>query len=443
MQDFERSDLSKTMWYQKIIQLFKISDLRKRIIFVLVVFGVFRLMANIPISGINPQNLENFFSRFKMLGFLSVLTGGALSNLSIIMLGLGPYITAVIILQLLTMIFPQLEKIYKEEGEAGRRKFNQWGRVLTIPLAVLQSYAMLGWFQRGANAVIFPPLTILQTVTAIATITAGTVFLMWLGELISEKGIGNGVSLLIFAGIVAGLPMNIFEAWQEISVDSSKIVSYGIFFIISIVIITAVVLITEGRRNIPISYAKRVRGNKMYGGVSTYLPMNINPAGVIPIIFAMSILVFPEMIANFIGLTGGVVGNIARSVSSFLGDPWIRGFLYFALVVIFTYFYTAVTFDPKAISQNLQKMGGFVPGIRPGDSTAKFIHYILNRVLLIGAIFLGLIAVMPSIVAGATGIQNNFQFLVGGTSLLIVVSVVLETMKQINSQLQMRDYDTF
>ncbi len=443
MQDFERSDLSKTMWYQKIIQLFKISDLRKRIIFVLVVFGVFRLMANIPISGINPQNLENFFSRFKMLGFLSVLTGGALSNLSIIMLGLGPYITAVIILQLLTMIFPQLEKIYKEEGEAGRRKFNQWGRVLTIPLAVLQSYAMLGWFQRGSNAVIFPPLTILQTVTAIATITAGTVFLMWLGELISEKGIGNGVSLLIFAGIVAGLPMNIFEAWQEISVDSSKIVSYGIFFIISIVIITAVVLITEGRRNIPISYAKRVRGNKMYGGVSTYLPMNINPAGVIPIIFAMSILVFPEMIANFIGLTGGVVGNIARSVSSFLGDPWIRGFLYFALVVIFTYFYTAVTFDPKAISQNLQKMGGFVPGIRPGESTAKFIHYILNRVLLIGAIFLGLIAVMPSIVAGATGIQNNFQFLVGGTSLLIVVSVVLETMKQINSQLQMRDYDTF
>lgn len=431
------------MWYQKIIQLFKISDLRKRIIFVLIVFGIFRLMANIPIPGINPQNLESFFNRFKMLGFLSVLTGGALSNLSIIMLGLGPYITAVIILQLLTMIFPQLEKIYKEEGEAGRRKFNQWGRVLTIPLSILQSYAMLGWFQRGSSAVIFPPLNLLQTVTAIATITAGTVFLMWLGELISEKGIGNGVSLLIFAGIVAGLPMNIFEAWQEISVDSTKIISYGIFFVISLVIITAVVLITEGRRNIPISYAKRVRGNKMYGGVSTYLPMNINPAGVIPIIFAMSILVFPEMIANFIGLTGGIVGNIARSVSNFLADPWVRGVLYFALVVIFTYFYTAVTFDPKAISQNLQKMGGFVPGIRPGESTARFIHYILNRVLLIGAIFLGLIAVMPSIVAGATGIQNNFQFLVGGTSLLIVVSVVLETMKQINSQLQMRDYDTF
>jgi len=430
------------MW-QKITQLFKIPDLRNRIIFVLVVFGIFRLMASIPISGINAQNLESFFNRFKMLGFLSVLTGGALSQLSIIMLGLGPYITAVIILQLLTMIFPVLEKIYKEEGEAGRRKFNQWGRILTIPLAALQAFAMLGWFQRGSDPVIYPALTILQTVSAIAVITAGTVFLMWLGELVSEKGIGNGVSLLIFAGIVAGLPMNIFQAWQEISVDPSKLMGYGIFFAISLVIITAVVLITEGRRNIPISYAKRVRGNKMYGGVSTYLPMNINPAGVIPIIFAMSILVFPEMIANFIGLSGGWAGSAARTAANFLADPWIRGILYFALVVIFTYFYTAVTFDPKSISGNLQKMGGFVPGIRPGESTARFISFILNRVLLIGAVFLGLIAVMPSIVAGATGVQNNFQFLVGGTSLLIVVSVVLETMKQINSQLQMRDYDTF
>ena len=431
------------MWFQKIIQIFKIKELRNKILFVLFVFAVFRLMANIPIPGISPENLESFFNRFKVLGFLSVLTGGALSRFSIVMLGLGPYITSVIILQLLTMIFPQLERIYKEEGEAGKRKFNQWGRLATIPLAILQSWAMLSWFQRGDQPVISPPLGFFETIVAIATITAGTVLLMWLGELITEKGIGNGVSLLIFAGIIASFPMNIFQAWQDISVDPSKIPNYFLFFVMALVIITGVVLITEGRRNIPVSYAKRVRGNKMYGGVSTYLPMNINPAGVIPIIFAMSILVFPEMIANFVGAAGGFLGSAAQAVSAFLADPWIRGILYFALVVLFTFFYTAVTFDPKSISQNLQKMGGFVPGIRPGESTANFIKYILNRVLLIGAVFLGLIAVMPSVVGGVTGVQNTFSFLIGGTSLLIVVSVVLETMKQINSQLQMREYDTF
>jgi len=431
------------MWFQKIIQIFKIKELRNKILFVLFVFAVFRLMANIPIPGISPENLESFFNRFKVLGFLSVLTGGALSRFSIVMLGLGPYITSVIILQLLTMIFPQLERIYKEEGEAGKRKFNQWGRLATIPLAILQSWAMLSWFQRGDQPVISPPLGFFETIVAIATITAGTVLLMWLGELITEKGIGNRVSLLIFAGIIASFPMNIFQAWQDISVDPSKIPNYFLFFVMALVIITGVVLITEGRRNIPVSYAKRVRGNKMYGGVSTYLPMNINPAGVIPIIFAMSILVFPEMIANFVGAAGGFLGSAAQAVSAFLADPWIRGILYFALVVLFTFFYTAVTFDPKSISQNLQKMGGFVPGIRPGESTANFIKYILNRVLLIGAVFLGLIAVMPSVVGGVTGVQNTFSFLIGGTSLLIVVSVVLETMKQINSQLQMREYDTF
>lgn len=431
------------MWYQKIIQVFKIKDLRKKILFVLLIFAIFRLMANIPMPGINAQNLENFFARFKMMGFLSVLTGGALSKFSIVMLGLGPYITSVIILQLLTMIFPQLERMYKEEGEAGRRKFNQYGRILTIPLAILQSYAMLSWFQRPPNPVISPPFNFIQTITAISTITAGTLLLMWLGELITEKGIGNGVSLLIFAGIIASFPMSIFQAYQDVTIDVGKIPNYLLFFAMALVIITGVVLITEGRRNIPVSYAKRVRGTKMYGGVSTYLPMNINPAGVIPIIFAMSILLFPEMIVNFLGGAGGIVGNIAQNIAVFLANSWVRGILYFGLVVLFTYFYTAVTFDPKSISQNLQKMGGFVPGIRPGEQTAKFIHYILNRVLLVGALFLALIAVMPSIVGGVTGVQNVFGFLIGGTSLLIVVSVVLETMRQINAQLQMREYETF
>jgi len=427
----------------KITSIFKIKELRKKILFVLMMFVFFRLMAAVPMPGINADNLTAFFDRFELVGFLSVLTGGALSQFSIIMLGIGPYITSVIILQLLTMIFPALEKMYKEEGEAGKKKFNQYGRLLTIPLAFLQGYAMLSWLQRPPDPVISPPLDFVGMITSLLTITAGTVLLMWIGELITEKGIGNGVSLIIFAGIVASLPMSIFQAFQDISVDPTQITGYGMFAVLAIVIIWAVVLITEGRRNIPISYAKRVRGNKMYGGVSTYLPMNINPAGVIPIIFALSILLLPEMIANFLGGAGGWVGSAATAVALFMANSWIRGILYFLFVVLFTYFYTAVTFDPKSISENLQKMGGFVPGIRPGEQTAKFIKYILNRVLLVGAMFLGLIAVMPSIVGGLTGVQDSFGFLVGGTSVLIVVSVVLETMKQINSQLQMRDYDTF
>ncbi len=425
------------MWYHKIIQVFKIRDLRKKILFVLGIFVVFRLMANIPMPGMNIENLKNFFEQFQMFGLLNVFTGGALDRFSIIMLGLGPYITAVIILQLLTMIFPQLEKMYKEEGEAGRQKFNQYGRLLTIPLAVLQGYGMLTLFQHQN---IISTLTPFALLGSLLTITAGTLFLMWLGELITEKGIGNGVSLLIFAGIIADFPSNIRQiifTW-----DPAQIPSYLLFVGMALIIITGVVLITEGRRNIPVSYAKRVRGMKMYGGVSTYLPLNINPAGVIPIIFAMSILLFPGMIANFLAGTGGTVGNIAISIAAFFQNPWIYGILYFLLVILFTYFYTAVTFDPKAVSTNLQKMGGFVPGIRPGESTAKFIHHILNRVLCIGALFLAIIAVMPSIVGGITGVMV-FRFLIGGTALLIVVSVVLETIRQINAQLQMREYETF
>jgi len=424
-------------WIDKIIQIFKIEDLRSKILFVLGVFVIFRLMANIPIPGVDIENLKRFFEQFQMFGLLNLFTGGTLSNLSIIMLGLGPYITAVIILQLLTMIFPGLEQLYKEEGEQGRQKFNQYGRILTVPLAVLQSYGMLSLLQRqGAIAQLSPSLLL----TSITTITAGALFLMWLGELITEKGIGNGVSLLIFAGIIARTPVNLREIifkW-----DPSQLPSYLLFFGMALIIIAGVVLINEGRRNIPVSYAKRVRGTKMYGGVSTYLPLNVNPAGVIPIIFALSIMLFPSMIANFLRGAGGIVGNIAQSIGAIFQNPWIYGILYFILVVLFTYFYTAVTFDPKAISSNLQKMGGFIPGIRPGQSTANFMYYILNRVLLIGALFLGAIAVMPSIVGGITGV-TVFNFLIGGTALLIVVSVVLETMRQINAQLQMREYETF
>jgi len=424
-------------WLKKIIQIFKISDLRNKILFILGIFAIFRLMANIPVPGISAEKMREFFEANQIFGLLNLFTGGALDNLSIVMLGLGPYITGVIIMQLLTMIFPALERMYKEEGEQGKKKFNQYGRILTVPLGFLQGYAMLSVFQRqGIIEALSPELII----TSILTITAGTVFLMWLGELISEKGIGNGVSLLIFAGIVADIPNSIRQ--MLLTWDPAQIPSYLFFFGMALIIIAGVVLINEGRRNIPVSYAKRVRGTKMYGGASTYLPLNINPAGVIPIIFALSIMLFPGMIANFLGGAGGIVGTIAQGIGRAFQNMWFYGILYFLLVVLFTYFYTAVTFDPKAISSNLQKMGGFIPGIRPGESTANFMYYILNRVLLVGALFLGAIAVMPSIIGGITGVMV-FRFLIGGTALLIVVSVVLDVMRQIKAQLQMREYETF
>lgn len=425
------------MWYEKIALLFKNKELRNKFLIILGLFVVFRIAANVPIPGIGTENLRRFFEQNQVFGLLNIFSGGALSNFSIVLMGLGPYITATIILQLLTMIFPALEKMYKEEGEAGRQKFNQYGRLLTIPLAAFEGYGMLTLFQRqGIIGVL--PLQIL--IGSIVTIIAGAMFLMWLGELISEQGLGNGISLLIFAGIVASLPINIFQTF--VSWDPSRLPAYILFFVLSVVIVAAVVLITEARRNIPVSYAKRVRGSKMYGGVSTYLPLNVNPAGVIPIIFALSILLFPGMIAGFFTGVGGFVGNAAAMVLAFFNDPWVHGILYFMLVILFTYFYTAVTFDPKAIGDNLQKMGGFIPGVRPGESTTKFLKHILNRVLFTGAIFLGLIAVLPNIVAGVTGV-TGFTFLIGGTSLLIVVSVVLDTMRQINAQLEMREYDTF
>lgn len=433
-----RINVKHMRWLAPIIKIFKIRDLRKKILFILGILALFRVMANIPIPGIDPERLREFFGQFQIFGLLNVFTGGSFDRLSIVMLGLGPYITAVIILQLLTMIFPQLERMYKEEGPEGRRKFNQYGRILTLPLALLQSYAMLTLLSRQQVIV---DLSSQLFLAAILTISAGTVFLMWLGELISEKGIGNGVSVMIFAGIVADFPNNIRQmilVW-----DPSKLFPYLLFLATALLIVAGVVMVNEANRNIPVSYAKRVRGMKMYGGASTYLPLKVNPAGVIPIIFALSILLFPGMVASFLAGAGNPsLASFAAKVQQLFQNPWFYGILYFLLVFLFTFFYTAVTFDPKSISTNLQKMGGFVPGVRPGVSTAKFIKTILYRVLPFGALFLGLVAVMPSIVGGVTGVMT-FTFLVGGTSLLIVVSVVLETMRQIKAQLQMREYETF
>ena len=425
------------MPFQKILQIFKIRDIRNKILFVFGILVIFRIMANIPIPGIDTSRLRDLFSGFQFLGLLNLFTGGALENLSIAMLGLGPYITGSIIMQLLTMIFPGLKAIYQEEGDIGRQKFNQYSRILTVPLAILQSFGLLTLLQRQQ---ILGPLSPLIFSISILTITAGCLFLMWLGELISEKGIGNGISLLIFAGIVSGLPGDIRQL--AVSWDTARILSYLFFLAMALIMVALVVMINEARRNIPVSYAKRVRGMRLYGGTSTYLPLNVNPAGVIPIIFAISIILLPGMMASFLTGVGGIIGNVAQNVAAFLNNTWVYGVSFFVLVVLFTYFYTAVTFDPKAISSNLQKMGGYIPGTRPGESTAKFLQYILNRVLPIGALFLGAIAVLPSIIGAATGVLV-FQFLIGGTSLLIVVSVVLETVRQVKSQLQMREYETF
>ncbi len=420
---------------QKVKQIFKIEDLKNRILFVLGMLAIFRVMANIPMPGMDPEQLEEFFAQFEMFQFANVFTGGTMDRFSIAMLGLGPYITAVIIIQLLTMVFPKLEKLYKEEGEQGKQKINQYGRMLTVPFAILQTFGMLTLFQ---NQQVIQPLGILDTIATIATVTAGTVFLMWLGELISEKGIGNGVSLLIFAGIIANFPAQVMQAvtgW-----DPAELPSYILFVLLAAFIIAAVVLVNEARRNIPVSYAKRVKGRKVYGGSSTYIPLNINPAGVIPIIFALSLMAMPPMIAQFLAEIEGMVGSIAQSATLFFENPWVQGTAYFVLVFLFTFFYTAVTFDPENVADNLKKMGGFVQGIRPGKPTEKHIRYILNRVLTVGAFYLATIAVMPQIIAGMTGV-GTFQFLIGGASVLIIVSVVLDTTKQINAQLQMREYE--
>ena len=425
------------MWYDKIIQIFKIKDLRNKILFVLGIFAVFRLMANIPIPGINPENIKSFFEQFQVLGLMNIFTGGALERLSIVMLGLGPYITSTIILQLLTMIFPRLEEMYREEGEAGKKKFEQYGRILTVPLALMQSFAMIALFSRQG---LIGEMTLFTRISAMVTVSAGSLLLMWLGELISEKGIGNGVSLLIFAGIIADFPSNFGQL--IFNFDPEMLFSYLVFFVMALIIITGVILVNEARRNISVSYAKRIRGRLVYGGSSTYLPLSVNPAGVIPIIFALSILTFPTMIANFLSGSEGSAGRIAQSVGNFFNNPWNHGIFYFVLIVLFTYFYTLITFEPKSIAENLKKMGGFVPGIGPGESTAKFLEFVLNRILPIGALFLGLIALMPSIIQAVTQI-TIFSFLIGGTSIMIIVSVVLETMKQIQAQLEMREYDTF
>jgi len=407
--------------------------LRNRIGITLFVLVLFRLMAVIPIPGIDTLRLEQFISGNDFFGLLNIFSGGGLSNLSIIMLGVSPYITSSIIMQLLTVMFPKLKEMYQEEGDTGRRKFAQYSRLVSVPLALMQGFAFTTLLR---NQGVLAQLGTFDLITNLIVIAAGSILLMWLGELISEFGIGNGLSLIIFAGIVSALPGGIGKL--IFAFDPSQLPAYLGLLVIAVIIIWGVVIITEAERPIPVTYAKQVRGNKVYGGVSTYLPLRVNQAGVIPIIFALSILLFPQMIVRFLANVNNViVQKISSFMLSLLSNQVFYGIAYFFLVFLFTYFYTAITFDPDSISKNLQRSGAFIPGVRPGASTSTHIAKTLFRITMVGALFLGVIAVLPLIVQAFTGIN---AVAIGGTSLLIVVSVVIDLIKKVDAQISAREY---
>jgi preprotein translocase subunit SecY len=420
-------------FYTKLKLVLADSSLRMRLLFVLGAFALFRLGASIPIPGVNTDALTSFLSGNQFLGLLNIFSGGGLSNLSILMLGVGPYITASIIMQLLTMIFPAVKEMYQEEGEAGRRKMAQYSRLLTVPLAALQAFSLLMILEQQG---IFVDVTMVDRLLNVLVVVAGAIFLMWLGELITEYGIGNGMSLIIFAGIVSSLPSNLSRVL--LTFDLASLPIYLGFAVLGIIVIAGIVFITEAERPIPVTYARQMRGGSSYGGSSSYLPIRVNNAGVMPIIFALSILLFPQLLANFMKITNNAfLVGIADSITTTLANQLVYGALYFVLVIVFTYFYSAVTFDPKKMAENLQKGGAFIPGIRPGAATVDYVGTILMRLTFIGALFLAVVAVLPIIMQEVTGIAT---LTLGGTSLLIVVSVAIDFVKKLSAQATMREY---
>lgn len=418
---------------EKIRLIFGDKLIRKQILFTLGLLVISRVLAVIPIPGIDTAHLQTLFSGNQFLSLLNVFSGGGLATLSIVMLGVSPYITSSIIMQLLTLMVPKLKALYQEEGDAGRRKFAQYSRLLTVPLALVQGFAFITLFQRESVLAGLSPFAL---IVDLLVVTAGAMLMVWIGELISEFGVGNGVSLIIFAGIVSRLPTNIGQL--AFTFDPSQLPVYLASLVLILLIIFGVVFVTEAERPIPVTYAKQVRGNSVSGGISTYLPIRVNQAGVIPIIFALSILLFPQMIFQFLSTVHTVtVARVATSLLAIFTNQWFYGVAYFILVVIFTYFYTAITFDPDQIATNLQKSGAFIPGIRPGESTTLYISKILTRLTLVGALFLGFIAILPLILRAITGVQS---LAIGGTALLIVVTVVIEMVKKVDSQVSAREY---
>jgi preprotein translocase subunit SecY len=429
---------------QALLNAFKIPDLRQKLIFTLAMLVAFRFVAHVPVPGVNFQALENLFEENQFIGFLDLFSGGALASFSIAAMGVYPYITASIIMQLLVPVIPRLQEISKE-GESGRNKINQFTHWLTVPLALAQAYGtpqLLNATAPGSEPIIDNfgfGVNPLGTLSIIISMTAGTMLLIWIGELITQHGIGNGVSMIIFGGIVARLPAQVGQA----VVAGTNLGAVVIFVVLGVLTVAAIVLIYEGQRRIPVQVAKRIRGSRMVGGQSTHIPLKVNSAGMIPLIFASSILIFPGTIAGyFLGVENEWGRWIAESVYNFfnLSNSWGYWVLYFWLVVAFTFFYTLVIFQQQNIAENLQKQGGFIPGIRPGRPTAEYLYKVLIRITLVGALFLGLIAILPFLVRSVTGVQT---LSLEATALLIVVGVGLDTMRQLDAQLMMRQYRGF
>lgn len=412
-------------------RIWKLPDLRRRVLFVVGVLLLTRVLAQIPIPGVDIAQLQQFFGKNQIFGLLNVFSGGAMENFSLIMMGVGPYITASIIMQLLVMIIPRLEEVSKE-GQSGYRQINQWTRYLTVPLALIQSYGLI-ILLRSQN--MLGGLTAQQTILTLIMATAGSIFLMWLGELISEQGIGNGISLIIMLGILSGLPQQVRNTISTL--DPTQVVNLIIFGLLALAVLALIVVFNQAERRIPVYYARRARFAAT-SQVVHHLPLKVNTAGVIPIIFALAVLTFPAVIGRFFSVAKSVwLRNSASAVADFFQNNTYYAISYCILVFLFTYFYTQVVFKPTEIAENLQKQGSFIPGVRPGSETAGFLNFTITRITLAGALFLALVAVLPFIAQAVTGIQT---LVLGGTGILIVVSVVIETMRQIKAAVQVRTY---
>ena len=421
---------------QTIGKAWKIPELRRKIIFTLLMLVVFRIGSNIPVPGIDRSMLEQMFSgEYGLFDLFDLFSGGAFGNMTIFALSITPYITASIILQLLTIAIPSLERLARE-GLEGRKKITAYTRYLTVLLAVIQAVGMtLGLFRRALIST-----DVFSIIIIVVTLTAGTAFLMWLGEQINEFGIGNGISLIIFGGIVARLPAAIHTTWTKYQNAEVSLMTIILFLVFALVIILGIIEVQQGQRRIPVQYAKRVVGRKMYGGQSTHIPLKVNQAGVIPVIFAMSILQFPLTITYFMDPNSSFSLWVTKWLSP-SGSPgvWIYAIFYALLTIFFTYFYTAVTFNPMEVANNMKQNGGFIPGIRPGRATVDYLSKVMNRISFVGAVFLAAVAVLPTLVSQFTALDVHF----GGTSLLIAVGVALDTMRQLEQQMVMRNYSGF
>lgn len=421
---------------EKIRVFLKDPSLRKKIIFTLFIFFVFRVFAFLPVPAVDREALRTIFGQSAFFSLLDIFSGGTLINFSVMALGLGPYINASIILQLFTVVIPKLEELSKE-GEYGREKINQYTRFLTLPITLVQAVAM---YMLLKNQGVVGALSFVEFIAFVVTITAGSFILMWLGELISEYGIGNGISMLIFVGIMARIPVVFTQSLTTMNQENA--IALVVIMVFMVGVVAAVVAVNQAVRRVPVFYAKRIRGNKMYQGATNYLPLRLNQAGVIPIIFAISFVLFPQLIGNFlINVPNPALQGVAQFlIRVFDPNGLLYNGLYFFLVIAFTFFYTIVVFNPEKISEEIQKNGGFIPGIRPGSATKDYLQRIVYRITSVGAVFLGLIAVMPALIAAITGTSS---FIIGGTGVLIVVSVVLESFKLMETQVAMKSYDKF